>query len=464
MKTIETLHAERLPEHVERLAHHAVRGEVWGKAAQYLRQAGARAFDRSANREAVAWFEQALSALKQLPETRGTIELAIDLRFDLRNALHALGEFGKIRVLLREAERLAETLGDERRLGRVFGHLTLSLGTIGEYERAIESGHRALAIAEPTGDLGIQVVASLYLGMAHFNLGGYRRATEFQRRLIARLEADHIHERFGLPGVPAVIARCYLALSYAELGEFSDAALYGEEAIQIAARVAQPYSQIIADFWVGYLYLRKGDLDKATRLLERALALWRGTDIPFLFPFPASLLGSAYALSGRVDDGLSLLKQAVERSSRMQLMLHSFLVGLQSEAYLLAGRMDDAAELAGMALDLARSRKARGFEAWTLRLLGEIALRRDPLQVEDAEAPYRQSMALADELGMRPLAAHCHLGLGKLHRRTGKREQAHDHLAAATTMYREMDMRFWLDQAEAEERAMGATPYTRELP
>jgi hypothetical protein len=63
-------------------------------------------------------------------------------------------------------------------------------------------------------------------------------------------------------------------------------------------------------------------------------------------------------------------------------------------------------------------------------------------------------MALAEELGMRPLVAHCHLGLAKLYRRTAQREQAREHLTAATTMYREMEMRLWLEQAEAESKAL----------
>ena len=120
-----------------------------------------------------------------------------------------------------------------------------------------------------------------------------------------------------------------------------------------------------------------------------------------------------------------------------------------SEAYLLAGRTDDAVELAGRALDLSRAQKERGFEAWTLRLLGEIALHRDPPEVGKAEDSYHQALALADELGLRPLMAHCHLGLSKLYRRTGEREQTQEHLTTATAMYRDMDMRFWLVQAEA---------------
>ena len=122
------------------------------------------------------------------------------------------------------------------------------------------------------------------------------------------------------------------------------------------------------------------------------------------------------------------------------------------EAYVLAGRLEDALELAERALTFARESGQRGDEAWALRLLGEVTARRDP--PEHADGHYRDALALAEELGMRPLVAHCHLGLGKLYRRTGKREQAQKHVATATTMYRDMGMTYWLEQAEAEMRQL----------
>ena len=85
-----------------------------------------------------------------------------------------------------------------------------------------------------------------------------------------------------------------------------------------------------------------------------------------------------------------------------------------------------------------------------LRLLGELAVPEEPRETEKSADYYRRAMALADELGMRPLLAHCHLGLGKLYRRAGKRQEAQEHLTTATTLYREMDMGFWLEQAETE--------------
>jgi tetratricopeptide (TPR) repeat protein len=123
------------------------------------------------------------------------------------------------------------------------------------------------------------------------------------------------------------------------------------------------------------------------------------------------------------------------------------------EAYVLADRLEDALAFAGRALTLARERGQRSYQAWALRLLGESAARRDP--PERADGHYRDALALAEKLGMRPLIAHCHLGLGKLSRRTGNQEQAREHLTLATTMYREMDMRLWLEQAETEVRELG---------
>jgi hypothetical protein len=124
------------------------------------------------------------------------------------------------------------------------------------------------------------------------------------------------------------------------------------------------------------------------------------------------------------------------------------------EAYLLAGRVGDASSTGRRAIDLSRRHKERGWEARALLLWGMIATDPQSGDVSTADAYYLESMSLAKELGMRPLVAHCHLGLGKLYRHTGKRQEAHEHLTIGTAMYREMDMRFWLQQAEAETKEL----------
>jgi tetratricopeptide (TPR) repeat protein len=120
-----------------------------------------------------------------------------------------------------------------------------------------------------------------------------------------------------------------------------------------------------------------------------------------------------------------------------------------SEAYLLSERWNEAIDLAGRALDLARTHKERGHEAWSLRLLGNIQAQQDPPAVEPAETFYRQAVALAEELRMAPLLAHSLLGLGLLHARSGRPQQARDDLSTAIDLFRAMEMRRWLPQAEA---------------
>ena len=167
VEALETLSGEQVAEQVEHLAHHALRGEVWDKALAYSRQAGEKAMARSAHREAVAAFEQALSVLPHLPDQRITREQAIDLRLALRTALRPLGEFGRIMNCLREAETLAEALDDTRRLGQIAVFLSNHFYFMGAFDEAIAAGQRSLTLALATSDGVQQALAHLRLGIAY---------------------------------------------------------------------------------------------------------------------------------------------------------------------------------------------------------------------------------------------------------------------------------------------------------
>ncbi len=318
----------------------------------------------------------------------------------------------------------------------------------GDPTRAIQVGERALASA--LDDFPSQVLANDRLGMAYYALGDYRRAMDFCEWTVASLPAELIRERLGLATLPSVLSRSYLVGCLAELGAFAEGVASGEEGVRIAEAAGHPFSLTLADWAVGGLYLRQGDLPKAIAVLERGLGVCQTAHIPHMFPRIASLLGYARVLSGGIAAELPLLEQAVERDASMHMMaFHSLYLAQLSEAYLLAGRPEDAIRPAERALELARAHQQRGREAWTLRLLGELASHRDPPEVDLAEAFYRQALALAEELGMRPLVAHCHLGLGTLYRRADRLEQAHAELSAAVELFRTMEITFWLTRAEA---------------
>jgi tetratricopeptide (TPR) repeat protein len=256
--------------------------------------------------------------------------------------------------------------------------------------------------------------------------------------------------RFGQPVLPAVISRGYAAGSLAALGDFVEGCGVAEEAVRLAEAVEQPFSIASALWYAGLVYRRQGALHIAIPMLERGLALYQTANISMWQALTASILGAAYALAGRAAEALPLLDQVLERvATGHLLLLHALVLTELSEACLLVGRVDEASALAGRLLELSRTHTGSGYQAHACRLLGEVARRREPSDVDQAATHYHRALTLAEELGMRPLQAHCHLGLGTLYTRTGQRQQAQAELSAAIDLYRAMDMTFWLPQTEA---------------
>jgi tetratricopeptide (TPR) repeat protein len=449
VEALEALAGDRVAEQVERLAHHALRGEVWDKALAYLRQAGEKAMARSAYREAGGYFEQALSTLSHLPEQRDTIEQAIDLRLALRSALRPLGESARILTVLREAESLAAALDDPRRLAQVSLFLSRHFRNKGAYDQAITAAQRALALATASGDAVLHADVNYQLGGAYEAQGDYRRAIDCLRQTVASLDGARRRERFGRVFLPAVLSRAELAWCYAELGIFVEGRALGEEGLRIAEAVDRPVSLMTAFWGIGLLSLRQGDLPKALPRLERAVGICHEAVLPAYFPRMAVALGEAYTLSWRVADAVPLLTQAMEQTVAVERIDYQARCRLRlGEAQLVAGYLEEAHPLAERALALARERQERGSQAYALRLLGDIAARREPQGSVPPEDHYHQALALANELGMRPLVAHCHLRLGNLYLKSGRRDEARAELSTAIELYRAMEMTFWLPEAE----------------
>jgi tetratricopeptide (TPR) repeat protein len=287
-----------------------------------------------------------------------------------------------------------------------------------------------------------------HLGMLDYATGDYHAGEARLAENVSAISPVRHQDFFGLAVPPSIISRTYRANCLTELGAFNEGISLGEEAVGLADRSNRTVDCVYAYRTLARVYVRRGDSDPAVPLLERSLQLCRAGNFANLLLGCAPPLAYLRALDGRFTDALLLLEESASSPLFMKNSLSLFPSIWMGDTYLLTGRIEDADSFAWRALDLGRRQRGRGSEAWALRLLGEIALHRDALDV--AQSHYGQALTLATELGMRPLVAHCHLGLGKLSRRTGKREQARDHLTLATTMYREMDMRFWLEQAEVE--------------
>jgi tetratricopeptide (TPR) repeat protein len=411
--------------------------------------AGQRATARSAYWEAVANFEQALGALQLLPENPDTMRQRIDLHFNVRVALHPLNAYVQILPHLREAERLAEALGDSQRLARCLAYLGNYFTMTFQYAQAIEVSQRALVLATAHGDVALQLDAQYRLSHAYFNMGDSQQVITLLTRIVESLTGDLEHAFLGYSAPLSVVSRELLVYSLASCGAFAEGLTQAKEAARIAAAIDHSWSHMFAAVALGWLSLTKGDFTSASAAFERCHALGERTNIPTRTEVTVAL-GLAYARSGRVTQALPLVEQAMERYQAMTgTAPSSSLVASVGQVYLLAGRLDEAMRRARQALDLSHERQEYGTQAYALQLLGEITVCQEPRNYEQAKSYYCQALDLATEHGMRPRMAHCHRGLGTLYARIRQVEQARTELSAAIELYRTMEMTFWLLQAEA---------------
>jgi predicted ATPase len=263
VEAIETLHGDRLGEHIERLAHHAGRAQLREKAVDYLRQAGVKAAARSALRDARTWFEQALDVLAALPDSHSTMDQAFEIRLELRPVLAQLGEIrpgSRAAARGRGARRTAERRRPARTRVRLHDHRSQQSGRAGRGARDRRPRHRDRG---RLGDLRLRLVTTTYLEQAHFFRGDYDRVIELATENLAALPTDWTYESFGMSHPASVYDRCWLIHALARLGRFTEAGAYEADAIRLAQTTQHANTVGMAHYAAGVLYLLKGDWAKA---------------------------------------------------------------------------------------------------------------------------------------------------------------------------------------------------------
>ena len=446
VEILEAMYAEQLAEHVEVLGWHALRGRQWAKAVRYLREAGGKALRHSACEAAVAHFEQALEGLAQLPADHDRARVAYDVKLDLRNALFPLARHREMLACLTGAKALAETLADVSRQARAAAHLCHCYWLNGNWADAVATGAEALALSKRIGEVGIQVWSRFYQALAHYSQGELASAVLLLQANSALLQAELSTERFGGFSLPAVVGADWLAWCLAEQGNFSPALQHASAGLALARQAGQPFDRVHGLLGVGGVHVLQGDATQAIPLLQDAVDICDARELVSVRPRVASSLALAWALAGRCDDAISLARQAVRHSLDMR---HGVLSTLcqhrNAEVLLLCGRYGDGLLQARTALELCRRTRERGLEAATMRLLGDAqAAHGAP---DDALASLQAARRLANQLGMRPLEAHCRLGIARLARARGVAADEHDARIAAAASFDELGMAFWAERA-----------------
>ncbi|UCD78684.1 MAG: AAA family ATPase [Desulfobacterales bacterium] len=454
-RAIEKLYADRLEEFFEMLAFHYRRAEDWSLAYRYNRDAGLKAQSLSAYIETLNFLETALKAVKKLPRSKIHLEQEIDLRHHIRSALFPLGRHDDWADHVRKAELLAREINDDARLAKCYNYLSSHHWINGRNKEAIALCEEGLRLAEATGDFSVEITSRFHLGIPLLYTGEFERQVILHREVAERLSGPAALERHGLSSVPSVAARGLLTWGLSELGEFEEAEMWSMQGGKLAGQVMNLFSTAFMHACSGLSYLRKGELDTALKFLQDANTLVRDADIQSIFSFAAASLAHTYLLSGRPDDALSILEEAVKPQNLDSSILSSvYPITALSEAFRLNGQLEKAFETAEEALRIFRQTEERCFGAWTLLVMAKIQSENGSDQIEQAPQSYLQAKDLAAKLKMRPLLAHCCLEFGRFYARRGESEKARSELMKAVDLYRSLGMRFWQPKAEAALRGL----------
>ena len=438
---------------VHLLAHHAFQAGLWPEVLKYTLHAGNRAVELSAYTEATKLLEHALEALVHLPRTANYLAHGIDVRLGLRAVLGATSDFPRIARLLEEAREIASEIGDTRRLAAIAISEAMMHNQLGHFERAVSAATTAQELAAQLEDDALAIPARLYLGQAHLWRGEIREA-------IAALESGTEwtagamrQQRLGTTGATSVPYLGFLASANAFTGRFGHAERLADEAGAIAREAGRPYDLVVAGYFRGWIMCCRGRFGEAVQVLEETSRLCEIMEIHYFIPAIATLLGLAYAESGRMSEGTALLSRALAmQKSRSSPYGEAWSAAWLGFARLREGDIGEAAALGRWAAEIAAAHGYRVVQVMAERLLGAAAGRQGTGATDEH---FDNAITRAEALGLRPELAHCRFERGLLLRDLQRTEEARRELEMASTLYAEMGMEFWRAKAAAALDGLG---------
>jgi class 3 adenylate cyclase/tetratricopeptide (TPR) repeat protein len=439
---------------IERLAYHAINGDLWREAATYCRAAGQRAASRSAHREAAAHFENAATALARIDPEGHHLEEAIDLRLELRAAYTPLFQLRKVGELLAEAHSLAQRLGDSKRLATISGFMAGHAYLTQSPQACKELCAQALKLSRFTADASLRIVPNIHLAQAYYALGRYRSAISVLERNLAIISGSAASGAWGLPARPLITSLYWIAISKAEIGLFSQARATARQMLTSGSDLS-PFDLVYAHTAMGFVLMVLGDFEPALEISAEALEIADESDLPFMVAPLASQVGWLNAMCGNVTEGLKAARRAVQAADDIgSLAGRSRWWARLSEVCLLAGDLVEAGRHVEAAIHFAQTAEEQGYLCSALRLRGNI-LSQAGDDTASARRDLTRALALARSLAIGPTVAKCLLDLGALERRAGRASIARTKIGAASTAFHRYKMRHWERRARREAAMCG---------
>jgi class 3 adenylate cyclase/predicted ATPase len=440
VRAIKQLYADRLTEQVERLAHHALHGEIWEEAVEYLQRAGQRAIERSANLEAVTHLTKGLEALKALPDAAERLQQELILQMALGQALSATRGYAspEVEQAYTRARELCREVGEIPRLSPVLFGLWFFYHVRAEFTKALELAEYVLALAEREEDRMLQVPAHWAVGSDLFHLGEHARSQAHLDKGSALYDSRQ-HRSYTSLYVqdPGVTCRGYVRPLW--LLGYSDQALQrGHEAISLAQELAHPFSLAFALNWVATVHQFRRDARATRERAEALIALSTEQGFALWVAFGTVLRGWALAEQGGREEGMAQMHQGVAawRATGAEVDLPYFLA-LLAEGNAKSGQVDDGLALIAEALVIAHRYTDIYWEPELHRLKGEFLLQQAVTKDDEAEAGFHQGLAVARRQQAKSLELRGAMSLARLWRRQGNREQARVLLAGVYDWFTE---------------------------
>jgi len=443
VEVFEEIYRDRLSEHVEQLAEHSFRAELWDKCVRYHIMAASRAASRFANHEAVRILDRGLRVVDHLAPGRARSEAAIDLRLAGLAALMPLGEHDRILSTLFESEEIAASIGDPRRLAAAQSQISYALWLTGQHERARESAERALAFADQHKQFGLRLTARGGLMMAHHALGDLERCRDLALGVIAELSGELEQKRFGWAAYPSVLCRTFLASALTFRGEFDEALKQLTRGSTLADQTCHPYSRALIRMQLGVYHLTRGDHGEALAALQAATGIAREGEVLTMYAPLAGWLGTTLAELGRVDEAIETIEEAIETQAAVRTSGQYgriYVLNGLALAYTRAGRHGDALSRAEEAVNRTLASHEFVHYGYALQRLAAAQAERGAPFFDESENLYRKALDRAVTHRMRPLAAECHEGLGGLNARRGNVASAQSALREAAKLYAEIGL------------------------
>jgi class 3 adenylate cyclase/tetratricopeptide (TPR) repeat protein len=452
VETIERSYPDLLSEHVERLAHHAVRAEMWERAARYLRQAAGKAVTRSADREAIALFEQALAALHELPESPETLSEALDIRLALGPCLagiHGPGssEFEASYVAARE---LCRRLDDRTRVFPTLWGLCHVSFNRGLYREARSLGQELLSVARERGDSVLLLESHHSLWTVLYGSGDLESAELHVQEGLSQYDPQRHHAYASVYGGhdPGACCLNFAALTAWMRGYPDRAIRYSQEALRLCARLGHPRSTSIALYYAAWVHYQRGE---TASTVEKARAGHQIGVEQGLTVGRSILLARLAGREMMEDSELDRLHQSLRSS--WWLWLSTFTTCLLAEACARAGRPDKGLTLLS---EVPEHSLEMVYSSEIYRCRGELLLSRGDAHAPEAEHCFRTAVEVASRGERRSLELRAVTSLSRLLQMKGKREEARQMLAEIYSWFTEgfdtadlRDARMLLDELSA---------------